>query len=275
MSLFESILYGLVSGLAEFLPVSSQGHQAIMMRLFGLDHRDPVRDILVHIGILLALLTACRSLFSHLRREQALSKRIRRRNRTYERKGIYDLRLIKTAAVPMLVGMLVYIAVRGYEFRPIQLALFFVLNGIILIIPEYMAHGNKDARAMTGWDGILMGLSALIYSLPGVSRVGTMSAIVTARGADRQTALNWILALSMPALVMYIGFDIVNLIIQGFDPISFLVILGYILSAAAAFGGGYFGIVIIRYLTVQIGYTGFAYYSWGAAMFSFVLYLIV
>lgn len=275
MSLFESILYGLVSGLAEFLPVSSQGHQAIMMRLFGLDHRDPVRDILVHIGILLALLTACRSLFSHLRREQALSKHIRRRNRTYERKGIYDLRLIKTAAVPMLVGMLVYIAVRGYEFRPIQLALFFVLNGIILIIPEYMAHGNKDARAMTGWDGILMGLSALIYSLPGVSRVGTMSAIVTARGADRQTALNWILALSMPALVMYIGFDIVNLIIQGFDPISFLVILGYILSAAAAFGGGYFGIVIIRYLTVQIGYTGFAYYSWGAAMFSFVLYLIV
>lgn len=275
MSIFESLLYGLISGLAEFLPVSSQGHQAILMRLFGQDHRDPVRDILVHLGMLLALLVACRSLFIHLRREQAMSKRTRRRNHTYERKGIFDLRLIKTAAIPMLVGMLAYIAARGFEFKPIQLAFFFALNGIILIIPEYMAHGNKDARAMTGWDGILMGFSALFSSLPGVSRVGTMSAIMTARGADRQSVLNWVLALSLPALAMYLGFDIVNLIIQGFDPVSFTVILGYILAAAASFGGGYFGIVIMRYLTVQIGYAGFAYYSWGAAMFSFVLYLIV
>lgn len=275
MSVFESIIYGLVSGFAEFLPISSHGHQAIMMRLFGVDHRDPVRDILVHFGILLALFTACKSLFAHLRREQMLSKRVRRRNRTYERKGIYDLRLIKTAVIPMVVGMLVYIAVRGSEFKPIQLTLYFIINGIVIMIPEYMAHGNKNAKMMTGWDGILMGLSSVLFSLPGVSRVGTMSAITTARGADRQTALNWILALSMPALVMYIGFDIVNLIIQGFDPVSFSVILGYLLSAAAAFGGGYFGIVIIRYLTVQIGYVGFAYYSWGAAMFSFILYLIV
>ena len=275
MSLFESLIYGLVSGLAEFLPVSSQGHQAIMLRLFGQDHRDPVRDILVHIGILLALLTACRSLFVHLRRENALSKRTRRKNRTYERKGIFDLRLIKTAAIPMLIGMLVYIAGRGLEFKPIQLALLFAVNGIILIVPEYMAHGNKDARSMTGWDGILMGLTSVFSSLPGISRVGTMSAIATARGADRQASLSWILALSMPALVMFVGFDIVNLFLQGFDPISFAIILGYIISAAAAFAGGYFGIVILRYLTVQVGYTGFAYYSWGAAMFSFVLYLIV
>lgn len=274
MSLLESIIYGLVSGLSEFLPVSSQGHQAIMMRLFGQDHRDPVRDILVHIGLICALLVACRPLFLHLRREQVLSKR-RRRNRTYERKGIFDLRLIKTAVIPMIVGMLVYIATKRFEFKPILLTLFFIINGVVLIVPEYMAHGNKDARVLTGWDGILLGFSSVLSSLPGVSRVGTMSALVTARGADRQASLNWIFALSLPALVMFIGFDVVNLIAQGFDPISFMVILGYLLAAVAAFGGGYFGIVILRYLSVQIGYAGFAYYSWGAAMFSFVLYLIV
>jgi hypothetical protein len=75
--------------------------------------------------------------------------------------------------------------------------------------------------------------------------------------------------------MMFLGFDVVNLIVQGFDPFSFATFIGYILAAAAAFGGGYFGVVILRYLTVQIGYIGFAYYSWGAAMFSFILYLIV
>lgn len=274
MSIFESIIYGFVSGLSEFLPVSAQGHQAILLRIFGQDHRDPVRDILVHIGLIFALLVACRSLFVRLRREQILSKR-RRKNRPYERSGIYELRLVKTAVVPMLVSMLVYIAARGIEFKPIQFALFFAVNGILLIIPEYMAHGNKDARVMTGLDAILLGLTSVFSSFPGISRVGTMSSLSTARGVDRQVSLNWILALSLPALVMLIGFDVVNLFIQGFDPVSATVILGYLLAAAAAFGGGYLGIVILRYLSVQIGYACFAYYSWGAAMFSVVLYLIV
>ena len=275
MSLIERLIYGLFSGLTEFLPVSSQGHQAIMLRLFGVDHRDPVLDFFVHTGVLFALLIACKNVFASLRREHMLSKRNRNRNRTYERKGVYELRLFKTAIVPMILGMLVYWVTRKAEFKPLLLVLYFVINGIIIIIPEYMAHGNKDARAMTGWDGILLGFSACISAIPGISRIATMSALTTARGADRQSALNWILSLCAPALAVWLGFDIVNLIIQGFDPISFVTVLGYILSAAAAFGGAYPGIVAMRYLTVQIGYAGFAYYSWGAAMFSFVLYLIV
>ena len=275
ISLIESLIYGFLSGLTEFLPVSAQGHQAIMLRLFGADHRDPVLDFFVHSGVLFALLFSCKTMFANLRREQLLLKRSRRKNHTYERKGVYELRLFKTAIVPMLLGMLIYWAARKAEFKPLLLVLYFVVNGIILIIPEYMAHGNKDASAMTGWDAILLGLTTCLSSLPGISRVGTMGAITTARGADRQSALNWILMLSAPALVVWLGFDIVNLIIQGFDPISFITILCYFLSAAAAFGGAYLGVVFMRYLTVRIGYVGFAYYSWGAAMFSFVLYLIV
>ena len=275
MSLIESLIYGLFSGLTEFLPVSSQGHQAIMLRLFGADHRDPVLDFFVHAGVLFALLLACKSVFVGLRREHILSKRSRKKNRTYERKGVYELRLFKTAVVPMILCMLVYWVTRKAEFKPLLLVLYFVINGIIIIIPEYMAHGNKDARAMTGWDGILLGFTSCISSMPGISRIAAMSAITTARGADRQSALNWILSLCAPALMVWLGFDIVNLIIQGFDPLGFLTVLGYILSALTAFGGAYLGIVTMRYLTVQIGYAGFAYYSWGAAMFSFVLYLIV
>jgi hypothetical protein len=51
--------------------------------------------------------------------------------------------------------------------------------------------------------------------------------------------------------------------------------LGYLVSAIAAFIGGHLGVSLMRYLSVHKGYAGFAYYSWGAAMFAFVLYLIV
>ena len=65
MSFLESLIYGLVSGLSEFLPVSSLGHQALMLRLFGLGNREPGRDVFVHIGILVALISACRAMFNH------------------------------------------------------------------------------------------------------------------------------------------------------------------------------------------------------------------
>lgn len=273
MSIFESILYGLVSGMAEFLPVSSQGHQAIMMQLFGLSGREPVRDIIVHLAILFALLNTCKPLFSRMRREHILSTRSRRRKKTV-RMAQYDLRLIKTAAFPMLAGFLIYIAVRSYEFQPLYLALLLCINGIVLIIPEYIRHGNKDARFMTGWDGILLGLLGALSAFPGISRIGIMNAYCLSRGSDRQHTLNWLLILSAPILILFLGLDIFNLFTLGFGSFSFIIFVGYVLSGIMAYIGGYFGIMIIRFLTVRTGFAGFAYYSWGTALFSLVLYLI-
>ena len=139
MSILENLIYGFVSGLTEFLPVSSAGHQAILMQLFGADHRDPVRDIFVHLAIVVAVLFGCKSLILRLRRTQLITARSRRK-RTYELKGVYDLRLIKSASIPMVMVFFVYLLMRRYEFRPLYLAVFFVLNGIILLVPEYVRH---------------------------------------------------------------------------------------------------------------------------------------
>lgn len=273
MSLLESILYGLISGFTEFLPVSSQAHQAIFMRLFGVDTRDPVRDLLVHIAMILALFTGCRSIFSRLHREKRLASR-GRRSRTYASRGLYDLRLVRTAAVPLLIGLFLYASTSRLESSLVYLALFFVLNGMILIIPEYMHHANKDARSMTGLDGILIGLCGALSALPGISRIGTISAYASARGADKHHALNWALLLSVPALFLFCGFDILRLLSVDMGTVSFPIIIGYIFSALAAYCGSYLSIIFIRFLTVRTGFVGFAYYSWGAALFSLILYLI-
>lgn len=274
MSFIESIFYGLVSGLTEFLPVSSLGHQALMMRLFGLANREPARDVFVHLGILVALITACRSMFNYAMTKQRVAINTRRGRRVEYRDG-YDLRLTKAAVLPMVLAFIVYFTVRSVEKNMLLLALLFIVNGVIVIVPEYTRRGNKDGRFMSVWDSIALGLFGALSAFPGISRSAAMNFYTSMRGVDRGHGLNWFLLLCVPALLLLVLIDIINLFVLPLGSVTFLVFLGYLVSAIAAFVGGHLGVSLMRYLSVHKGYAGFAYYSWGAAMFAFVLYLIV
>lgn len=273
MSFFESILYGLITGLSEFLPVSSQGHQAVLLRLWGLDSREPIRDLLVHVAVLIALIFGCKSTLIRLYREKAILARSRR-SRTYEFNGIYDLRHVKAAAIPMMILLIVYTRSVSIESMPLCLTLTFLLNGLLLLIPEHSRQANKTARNMSGFDGVLMGIFSGLSFLPGVSRVGIGMGIMTIRGADRGNNLTWALLLSIPALILWIVFDFVHMFTIGVGALSFLNVLSYLLSAGFAFAGGLLGISFARFLVQKSGFLSFAYYSFGMAMFTFILYLI-
>ena len=274
MSFIESLIYGFISGLAEFVPVSSHAHQALLLRLFGLTYREAARDVFVHIAVLLALLTSCRSMFSHVLREQRLTNSSRRRNHG-DRRSAMDLRIVRTAAVPLLLGMLCYFVARKIEQNFALLSITLILNAVVLLIPEYSRHGNKDGRFMSGWDGIMLGVSGAFSAIPGISRMGMLDFYTTLRGVDRKHTLNWALLLSVPAVALMILFDMVNLFTLPLGTVSFVTFLFYLVSAVSAYFGAYCSILLVRYLSVHTGYAGFAYYSLGAAMFSFVLYLIV
>ena len=48
-----------------------------------------------------------------------------------------------------------------------------------------------------------------------------------------------------------------------------------LLTGALSFGGGMVSIGFMRYLSVKAGFDGFSYYSFGLALFSFILYLTI
>ena len=55
MSLLESIILGVIQGIAEFLPISSSGHLVIFKKMFGLSDVGIAYDILLHVGTLVAV----------------------------------------------------------------------------------------------------------------------------------------------------------------------------------------------------------------------------
>lgn len=274
MSVLESILYGLVSGLTEFLPVSSGAHQVLMRYLFGVDSRVPVQELLVHIGVLLAVFAGCKDVLFRLRTEQRALQNSRRKRHRSDSKSYFDLRLLKTASVPLLLGLLLTIVTFRKENNMVMLIAFSLLNALVLLLADHTSRGNRDSRTMSGLDGIVMGIAGALSAFCGMSRTGMISAYTVARGADGENVANWTTLLAIPAMAFAICFDLVLLVIMGFMGMTFVAFLGYILSGAMAFVGAYLGISLLKLILNQNGFSGFAYYGIGMALFSFILYLI-
>ena len=57
MDIVLAIVYGIIQGLTEFLPVSSSAHLALAQALTGTEGVDLTFDVLLHLGTLSAVLT--------------------------------------------------------------------------------------------------------------------------------------------------------------------------------------------------------------------------
>lgn len=275
MSLFVSILYGIISGLAEVFPVSAQANQMVLRQIFGVTQKEPIRDLLIHMAVLGAVLLACRGMLSKIRREQVLAHRMRRNpSQIHALKGVYDMRIVRTATPIMAIGLLATLFFTGFYQKRMLFSALLLINGAVTLIPTYLHQGNRDARSMSSLDGMLVGLAAALSAVPGISRNGAIMFVTLARGADKQNGVVWSLLLMIPAMIVLSLVDLVSIFIVGVGTVTLMSVVGYFVSAASAFAGAYLSVILVRNLITRSDYGVFAYYDFGLALFSFVLYLI-
>lgn len=234
-----------------------------------------MRDMLVHIAVLAALIVACRALLIRIRKDQAVLARMRRgRNKAALPKGVYEMRILRSATPILVIGLLASLLLPDITQNRVWFSVLCLLNGVILMVPSHMHQGNKAAKAMTGADGFLLGFAGALSAFPGVSRLGCIVSMSILRKTDKVSGFNWALMLSIPALIVWILLDFVGIFTIGVGSVSFAVVVGYLLSAASAFIGTYLAITLMKILIERTQLSGFAYYSFGIALLSFLLYLI-
>ena len=273
MNWLEGLIYGIVSGLTEFLPISSQAHQRILLKMFGMDAPDPLQDLIIHLALLASVLIGCRNSINQLRRGYQLQRNNRQgiRNNSYS----LELRFLKNAAFPLIIVYIIAVKLIPINYNLLWVALFSLISALLLFISSRTMYGNRDEKAMSSFDSILVGAVGALSAFSGISRIGSMLAVMNLRGVDRRKALNWVLLLSIPALLLLAFIDILSLLttsgrsqICGSFP-------GYLLSAAGAYIAGYAGIFLLRSASAQNDTSGSAYYALGVSLFSLFLYLTV
>ena len=274
LSWFESFIYGIVSGLSEFLPISAQAHRALYLRIVGASDYGLLR-FMTHMGALLGLLVTCWPMIAKLNRERQIAAvNKKRRKRAPDTRSLTDIRFLRIAIVAIIVVFIIYPIVYNLHERLWILAGLLIVNGIILYIPQFLPSANKDSRSLTMVDSMLVGLGGGLGVIPGCSRIGYTTSVAMMRGAEKRYAMDTALLLSIPALAVLLIIDFFA-IFTTTAGLTFIAILSCITAGITSFFGACLGIYIMRFLAVRAGFSGFAYYSWGLSLFSFILYLII
>lgn len=271
----ESIIFGLLSGLGEILPVSARAHGILLLKIFGAEDNSQLFYLLVHLAILAAVYISCQNQIVRYLRARSISRiPKKKRKRPLDTRSLMDFRMLRTMVIPVILAFIFYNRCQGIGQKAVWLSVLLFLNGVILYIPQFLPGSNKDSRTLTRLEGLLMGLGGAASVLPGISGVGASLSIGSVCGVERTYALNMTLLMEIVVLVGLIVYDIIGIISVGLGTLSFLILIKYLLSAAAAFAGAYLGIRILRALADEAGFSVFAYYCWGAALFAFILNLL-
>jgi undecaprenyl-diphosphatase len=174
MGVFEGVWLGVLQGLTEFLPVSSDGHLLLAKSLLpGTAHPGHAFDVAVHFGTLLATLTMFRRELRPLaagvpRLVRACTSPAAFRARYADDPAVRYLVLFAASAIPAgAAGLLFDDAIDAMNARPALLAPFFAATGIWLVLTRWARPGRRAVGMRDAW---LIGAAQAVAILPGVSR---------------------------------------------------------------------------------------------------------
>lgn len=198
MTVFQSIILGIIQGLTEFLPVSSSAHLNIFPWFFGWENIPDSFDIALHFGTLLAL---CIYFFKDwIKLIVGGFKQVVKKEKSAEGKIFWYL-VIATIPTGLLSLVLDKFSEKYLEgMLPIAIAL--IVMGIILYIVDKKSSQEVALEDINFKQGFLIGLSqALAAAFPGVSRSGIT--ITTARlfKLDRKSSAKYSFLLSAPIVL--------------------------------------------------------------------------
>jgi undecaprenyl-diphosphatase len=192
------ILYGLIQGLTEFIPVSSTAHLKVISLFFGID--DPGRSLsaIIQLGSVLALIWYFRHDIFKLRNQSS--------------KEILDFLLHERLFRSILIGTIPIIMLGGtikifvpYFFDNIlrsnvSIALVSLLMAIFMYIADSSKKGFVNLKNHNYSDSFLIGLSQAFAIFPGVSRSGISISTALVSGWERGDAAKFSFLLGMPAI---------------------------------------------------------------------------
>jgi undecaprenyl-diphosphatase len=193
VSLLEAILLGILQGISEFLPISSDGHLEIGKTVLGVQNADNLLfTIVVHVGTVLSSIVVFRKDIA-----QIAGSVLRFRNNEHTR----YFGLLLASAIPVgIVGVFFKDEVESlFNGNLLIVGVCLLITATLLFMGQRMGRRNNEQPKL--WSVLVMGVGQAVAVLPGLSRSGSTIAAGLLCGIQREAAARFsFLMVIMPIL---------------------------------------------------------------------------
>lgn len=191
--MLTALVWGLVQGLTEFLPVSSSGHLVVVpafLSRLGMEIAEPGLAIsaVLHLGTLTSVLIYFR---------EDIARMLRFRT---DPDGRRVLLLLVIGTIPAISGLFLEGPLDRFQDTVANVGWALIATGVILLIGQRFARGVRRLEEGNIPDAIVVGLAQALALIPGISRSGSTITAGNVRGFDPREAARFSFLLGIPTI---------------------------------------------------------------------------
>lgn len=278
MTIFEAIFYGILQGIAEFLPISSSGHLALVQSLSQKESFDHFAfNIALHLATLISVcvifrkdvLLLIKSFFSLVKK--LFTGKLKEGLDNGEKLFL----MLCIATLPLIPIKLLGLddVVEGISSISWLIGILLIINGTMLFISDRVKSGNASVEGGGFFRPLAVGLvQAIIGILPGISRSGSTITGGRIFGYTREDAVRFSFLMSIPAILGACVTELPEFFEKGVEP---ELILPIIVGAVVAMVVGFFAIKLLQYLSKNKSFTFFAIYCVLVGIASIIVHFVM
>lgn len=199
IEILKAILFGIVEGITEWLPISSTGHMILLDEFINLKVTDEFYDlfqVVIQLGAILAVVimyfkTICPFGFGKNKEEQ---------------KSTWNLwgKILVACLPAAIIGILFDDWLDEHLYNSVVVSLTLIIYGIIFIIIESKKFGKRETKELdkiTYKQALGIGAFQLLSLIPGTSRSGSTIIGGLILGLERSVAASFTFFLAIPVMV--------------------------------------------------------------------------
>ncbi len=255
IEIIKAVLFGIVEGITEWLPISSTGHLILLDEFIRLDQSEEFKemfDVVIQLGAIMAVVVLFwKQIFPFSFKEKPVIK-----------KDIFTLWFkILVACIPAaVIGLLFEDVFDKLFYKAAIVAIVLIVVGIIFILLENKNKNHnsrvKSLEEITYKDAFLVGVFQLLAAVfPGTSRSGATIMGGLAIGVSREVIAEFTFFLAIP--VMF-GASLLKIVKFGFD-FTGAQIVTLLVAMVVAF---LVSVIVIKFLMSYIKKHNFKIFGW-------------
>ena len=265
LDILKAIIFGIVEGITEWLPISSTGHLIILEELLKLDQGDAFFEmfqVVIQLGAILAVVV----IYFHKLNPFSPKKTQKQKMMTWQ----IWIKVIIGCLPAAVVGLLFDDWIDKTLYHWYVVALMLIIYGILFIVVE---NYQKDKTPqVTKFSQLtlpmilIIGVFQMLAMIPGTSRSGATIVGALMIGVSRSVATEYTFFLAIP--VMF-GASLLKLIKFGFDFTAMQVavlLVGMVVSFAVS-------IVAIKFLMSYIRKNDFKVFGYYRIVLGVIVFL--